>query len=683
MGAGLASSEADAAGLLTPTNHALPELSIQDHRVSVVIEEGYAVTTVDQIFKNPHNQDLTAIYSFPVPEKAAVAQFTYWIDGKPIHGEVLPKQEAKAVYEAEKKAGREAGLMEKQAYKTFDVSVWPVRATSSAHIRLKYIQSTQIDTGMGRYLYPLEEGGVDENKTAFWTANDEVIGHFSFDLTLRSTYPVEAMALGGSLSAPAIRDSDGNWKIHLDNGQPAPFQSQTTDNQEDNQLPNPTQSLNPSGSSFHLNQDIVTYWRQKKGLPGSVDLTAYKAGPNKTGTFQMTFTPGDDLKPIQGGQDWVFVLDKSGSMRGKFLTLADGITKSLQKMRRDDRFRLILFDQSAFEITNGFTSVTAESVSNAIAQLRAIKPGSGTNLYNGLERGLTHLDSDRPTGLILVTDGVANVGNTEKKQFLDLLNKQDVRLFTLVMGNSANRPLLESLTKASNGFSISLSNNDDIIGAVLSATAKATHNAFRDVTVTIDGVKAEAFSPQRIGTIYRGQSLNLLGHYRQGGTAVVTLTANVNGEKKVYKTQFDFPDHDERNPELERIWAYATLQEMDDNQQIEGESDDRKQAQVDLASQYGLVTDHTSMVVVREEAFQRLGITRNNAKRIEKEQNASQQRQIAPIQSRRVDTATPLFSSPRPSHSGGGSSGPLDFALYLLFVTALLNIKKLSEKQAT
>ncbi len=46
----------------------------------MVIEDGYAVTTVDQVFHNPHATDLKAIYSFPVPEEAAVSEFTMWID---------------------------------------------------------------------------------------------------------------------------------------------------------------------------------------------------------------------------------------------------------------------------------------------------------------------------------------------------------------------------------------------------------------------------------------------------------------------------------------------------------------------------------------------------------------------------------------------------------------------------
>ena len=57
----------------------------------------------------------------------------------------------------------------------------------------------------------------------------------------------------------------------------------------------------------------------------------------------LVVTPGDDLKPIQEGKDWVFVLDISGSMRGKYATLVDGVQRALQKMYPQDRFRIVLF----------------------------------------------------------------------------------------------------------------------------------------------------------------------------------------------------------------------------------------------------------------------------------------------------------------------------------------------------
>ena len=86
--------------------------------MQVVIEDGYAITSVEQVFHNPHPRNLEAIYSFPVPEKGSLAEFTLWIDGKPVTGEVVKAEEARRIYQQEKAAGHETGVTEKDSYKT-------------------------------------------------------------------------------------------------------------------------------------------------------------------------------------------------------------------------------------------------------------------------------------------------------------------------------------------------------------------------------------------------------------------------------------------------------------------------------------------------------------------------------------------------------------------------------------
>lgn len=641
---------AQAAGLLTPSNGSLPVLEIRDHHVTVVIEDGYAVTSVEQVFHNPHPQDLEAIYSFPVPEHGAVSEFTMWIDGKPVSGEVLEKKEARRVFEEEKQAGREAGITEKDSYKTFDISVSPVRAGQDARIRLVYLQTAHVDTGIGRYNYPLEEGGVDEEKLAFWTSNDKVTGSFSFDLTLRSAYPIDALRLPNHPQAQISQGREGEWLVHIGRGG-----NNATVNEEGASF-NPQQATQAGNAVHALDSDLVVYWRHQPGLPGSVDLVTYKPDSNKRGTFMLTLTPGDDLKPITEGSDWLFVLDVSGSMQGKYATLAAGVEKALGRMRPNDRFRIVLFNNSSTELTSGYVNATPEMVQHYSQQLTSYQPNGGTNLYAGLKQGLQSLQADRSSAIILVTDGVANVGETEQKRFLDLLKSKDVRLFTFIMGNSANRPMLEALTHHSNGFAVSISNSDDIVGKILEASSKMTHQALHGVELKIDGIKVADLTPQQIGSLYRGQQLVMLGHYRGDGEAQVTLKGKVSGTRQQYQTRFYFPATSTDHPELERIWAYATIEQMQQQMEDFGEEADTQQAITDLALEYSLVTDQTSMVVLRDEVFEARGIKRSNRDRLAVEEQARQQRAAQPVQSRRVDTHQPMYSQPRASHGGGGGA---------------------------
>lgn len=652
----LFSSFSYSAGLLKPSNSALPDLQIREHHVEVTIENGYVVTSVEQVFFNPNDSDLEAIYSFPVPESAAVGEFTYWIDGKAVIAEVIEKQKAREIYEIEKSAGRQTAIVEQDSFKTFDISVYPVRASDKVRIRLVYLQSAHLDLGIGRYVYPLENGGVDELKDAFWTRNEIVSEKFSFTLDFRSSYAIDALRLPKHPHATVQQVSAQEWRAHLIN-QTNPEETQT------------------SSSVITLDQDIVVYWRQVEGLPGSIDLISYKDENQARGTFMLNFNPGDDLSPITQGSDWTFVLDISGSMQGKYATLVEGVRQGLNKLRSDDRFRIILFNEQAINLSGSFQNTTPENVSDALQKLENWQVGGGTNLYAGLSRGLNNLQSDRPSGVILVTDGVANVGTTERKAFLELLEKYDVRLFTFVMGNSADRPMLQQMAKVSQGFAMSVSNADDIVGQILLASSKLTHQAYRDIELSIDGVRVKDLSPEKIGSMYRGDQLSVFGHYWKGGDAKVRLKAKIGNEEKIYETSITFPSTDTRNPELERLWAFGTIENLQAKLAYLGADSDIEQAITDIAKEYGLVTEYTSMIVVEENVFQQLNIDRNNMARVENEQKARADRLIAPVQDNRADKSAPMYKNKRPTSSGGG--GASDFLwVFLLTGLGLLKLRE-------
>jgi Ca-activated chloride channel family protein len=675
-GAALALSlQASAAGLLSPADGSLPPLEIKQHHVGVVIEDGYAVTTIEQVFGNPHGNDLEAIYSFPVPERAAVAEFTMWIDGKPVTGEVVEKARAREIYQQEKAQGRETGVTEKDAHRTFDIRVSPVRAGQAQRIRLVYIQPAAVDTGIGRYVYPLEEGGVDERKLAFWTANERVSERFSFALTLRSAYPVDAIRVASHAQAVVKQAREGEWTVTIDSGAASSAQSPGT--QQSNSVAEgaPAFDPQPGSAAFALDQDVVVYWRHQAGLPGSVDLIAYKPDGAKRGTFMLVLTPGDDLKPIREGRDFVFVLDVSGSMQGKYATLADGVQRALGKMRPEDRFRMVVFNDRAWELTSGFVAATPDAVRHWSDRVAAIQPTSGTNVYAGVELALKSLQADRTSAIVFVTDGEANVGETRQRAFIDLVKSKDVRLFTFIMGNSANRPLLEAMTRASGGFAMAVSNSDDIVGQILTATGKVSHEALHGAKLEIAGVKTADLTPRDLGSLYRGQQLVVFGHYFGDGPAEIKLSGKVSGQPIEYGTRFAFPAAAKDHPEIERLWAFASIEDMLEDLRDFGEKGDLRQAVTDLAIEHGLVTDYTSMVVVREEQFERLGIKRQNRDRRALETQAAQQRTQAPVQSRRGDAQQPMFNANRPSHGGGsgaGAVGPWGLLLVLPLLWVVL-----------
>jgi len=261
-----------------------------------------------------------------------------------------------------------------------------------------------------------------------------------------------------------------------------------------------------------------------------------------------------------------------------------------------------------------------------------------------------------------------------------MMAKHDVRLFTFIMGNSANRPLLEAMTEISNGFAMETSNSDDISGQLMQATAKIRHAALNDINLTISGLKVADLTPEKIGSLYHGEQLQVLGHYWGDKEATVRLSGKVAGQSVDYQTVFAMPIQSDLNPELERIWAYATIENLQSKMDYFGADQDTEDAISDLAIEYGLVTDYTSMIVVREEVFAAENIKRSNRERVATERAAQQTRAAQPPKNRRVDQQQPMYTKKRPSTGGGGSGGGAAGLPMILALSGILALRRRRRK---
>ena len=639
---------AHAAGLLKPVGGRDNGATIKTHSVEVTLNNGFAQTVVDQVFGNTADSDFEAFYSFPVPKSASLSELSLWIDGKEVIGEVVEKKRAREIYEKQVQQGKQIALAEKDDFKTFDIRVGRVKAGQDTRVRLVYYQPLEIDLNVGRYVYPLAEGGVDEERIAFWTTDDRVREAFSFKLKLKSAFPVkEARMPGYDQTAQITKSGEAEGQTVYD------------------------AVLEVKEGGATLSRDIVFYYRLDDTAPARVELIPYRAAPNATGTFMAVITPAADLKRIAEGSDWIFVLDCSGSMSGvKLSTLADGVGKVLGKMSPNDRFKIVTFNNSARDETGGFVNATPENVQAWITNVRSLKAEGGTTLFAGLSEAYRGLDDDRTSGVILVTDGVCNIGPTEHSAFLKLLKTYDLRLFTFVMGNSANQPLMDRLAKDSGGFAMNISDSDDIVGRLLQAKIHVLHECLHDVKLSFDGEKVRDLTPAKIGNLFVGQQLVVFGRYTGHGPVELKLTAKISGQPREWRCTATLPEADMDNPELERLWALASIDERMETLREVGETAALRDQVISLGTEFSLVTDYTSMVVLDEETLEGEGLQRRNLQRVQTERAAQQQRAATPAKSYRADNGS-TFNNLRAPGIGTGPVGPL-----FLILAGWLNRRK-------
>lgn len=605
---------AQAAGTLTPAGSGELPAEILSHDVLVTLNNGFARTEVTQQFKNVNPNTVEALYAFPLPVSASLSECSVRIGESVIEGEVLDKATARKIYGEEKSKGNQAALAEKDGYQDFTFQVANLAPEAVATVRFVYYQPLPVDTGVVRYLYPLQEGNTkDDAALNFWTRNDRPSGVTNMRVIVRSAWPLAGIrAPQGNVVSQQLDLAAG--------GAEASYEL-------------------PDG----LSRDFVFYYQLADDLPGRLEVIPFRRPGDAEGTFMMVLTPGIDLGKLENGADYIFVLDQSGSMSGsKLRTLADGVGRTLGQMNPQDRFRIVMFETRARELTSGWVAATPENAAHWTEKLGRCQATGSTNVYDGVKTALDKSDADRVTSIVLVTDGVTNEGIVAPKAFHQLLKDRDVRVFGFLMGNSANWPLMRVICDASGGFYDAVSNDDDIIGRIMLAKSKITSESLHDVKVSIDGVPTFDLTGDAVKKLYRGQQLVIFGRYRKSGEATVTMKVKRSGEWQSYQCVVDFPESDTDNPELERLWAMSRI-EMFDTLAGSGLADGAETQQLirDLGVKFQLVTDETSMVVLSDEAFSAYGVERNNRTRVVAERTAQSARAAQPVKNYRADVARP------------------------------------------
>src|SRR6059036_605653 len=176
----------EAAGLLIADGGWGGVLETREHDVRVTINNGVAVTRVTQVFHNTESRQVEALYTFPVPKGASVANFSMWINGKEVVGEVLEKKRARQIYESYKQTRRDPGLLEQTDFKTFEMRIFPIGPNADQKVQITYYQELDVDHDWATYVYPLATSTRRE-------VNARTTGRFALSMDVKSAVPISAM----------------------------------------------------------------------------------------------------------------------------------------------------------------------------------------------------------------------------------------------------------------------------------------------------------------------------------------------------------------------------------------------------------------------------------------------------------------------------------------------------------
>ena len=145
------------------------------------------------------------------------------------------------------------------------------------------------------------------------------------------------------------------------------------------------------------------------------------------------------------------VLDRSGSMesKGKLEYLKRAAKKTVDSLQGKDRLAIVEYDD---RVTVLWPSSPVESPAMVKRLIDALEPRASTNLAGGLVAGIEQVEEtisdDRLTRVLLLSDGLANIGITDPREIRKLVRKgkmKGVRVSTLGLGLDYNEDLMQDI----------------------------------------------------------------------------------------------------------------------------------------------------------------------------------------------------------------------------------------------
>jgi Ca-activated chloride channel family protein len=538
-------------------------LAIKYHHVDIQIKDQVATTRVDQVFVNDNPWTAEGTYIFPLPQGAAVSDFVMWVDGKAVHGEILEADEARTIYDDVVRRMKDPALLEYVGRKALKASVFPIPPGEERKIELEYSQILPVENGLVHYIYPLSTERFSSRPLEDLVVRAQI----------ESREPLKAV-YSSRHEVSIDREDDYHALLGLEQSDVLPDRD------------------------FEL---FYTISSEKIGL----NLLSFKE-EGQDGFFLLLAAP--DVKVNEEEivvKDIILVLDTSGSMQGEKMDQAKEAARYvLDHLNPLDRFAIVSFATTTRSFSPSLKPASqTDKGKDFLDRLEAM---GSTDINRAMIEAVGLAEEVRPTTLIFLTDGLPTEGVTATGAILDNVAREapdNVRIFSFGVGDDVDTDLLDQISLDHGGASTYVRPGEEIDEEVSAFYRKVKIPVLSDLSLDWGDIIVDQVYPQRIPDLFAGSQLILLGRYREGGPAKITLKGMVNQEERSY-TYEDLSFRKEGGDDfIPRLWATRAVGYYLTQIRLYGEKQEWIDSIVSLSTRYGIITPYTSFLVQEKDIF--------------------------------------------------------------------------------
>jgi len=544
------------------------QLVIRYHRVTVTIEDQVAITHVDQVFYNPNDWQVEGTYLFPIPLEAAVSAFTLWVDGEAVEGKVLPAEEARLTYEDIVRSLSDPALLEYVGRGAVQANIFPIPPQGERRIELEYTQVLPAENGLVHYVYPM-------NTEKF------------------SAWPLENVSVNVKITSSG-----------------APIRAVYSPSHELDVSRSSEQQVSAGYEDVNVRPDTDFDLYYSLGEEQAFHLLTYRNPDDPSdpdGFFLLLLAPRPDAAAQTLAKDLILVLDRSGSMEGeKFQQAQAALQYVLGHLNPEDRFNIITFSTGVETYANGLRP--AEEANEAMAWVDRLSAQGSTDINRALLEAAAIAETERPTYLIFLTDGLPTVGEIESQKILDNFESaapEELRIFPFGVGYDVDTYLLDSLAQAHHGASTYVRPGERLDERLSGFYERIGTPVLTNLKLDFGEVPALDLYPDPLPDLFAGSQIVVTGRYRRGSSATITLRGVVNGQEQTFRfpeqvfAEATPPDSATRGA-IPRLWATRKIGALLNQVRLEGANQELIDQIVRLSIRYGIVTPYTSYLVTEE-----------------------------------------------------------------------------------
>ena len=605
--------------------------------------------SVKQQFHNPFKEKIEAIYTFPLPENAAVDEMTMTIGNRVIKGDIKKREEARQIYEAARSRGNVASLLDQERPNIFTQTIANIEPGQTIDIEVKYVNLLKYDAGTFTFAFPTVVGprfipGKIEGHQGSGVAGDtdmvpdaskisppmaeqgERAGHdISISLDVNSGIPIQRM----------------NSKLH-----------DVTISREGTNIAHV--QLKPHDKI--PNKDFVLSWDVASDAVRSGYLTH---GDASGGYFTLMMIPPKRIARADvAPKEMIFLIDCSGSQQGLPLQKAkETMQYILDHMNPQDTFQIISFNSGFQKFAENSEAASHAMKERAGRFLQSLQAHGGTWMGPPVEAALALPNPGNKLRIVtFMTDGL--VGNDLEVIGMIKKYRNKSRWFSFGTGNSVNRFLIDKIAAEGGGEADYV-----YLGASAEEVGKKFYDrisspVLTDIKVVFQGVETKEVFPKENADLWAQRPLYITGRYTKAGQGKAILTGFSGGKPYRQEMNLSLPASQPANAVLKSIWARAKVDRLmaEDWFGIQSgtANPELKDEIIATALKYHLMTQYTSFVAVEEDRVTKDGKAKTVVVPVEVPEGVN----VEPTSGiRRGVSQSAQYMSPVAASSGGGSRG--------------------------